>query len=458
MRSTFGSRYADFEFQAMRFALDPHDKQRGVLASHAGGARYAYNLGLQWLIEALDQRKSGEAASTPNASEMHWRWNRWKRDPANGVSWWSNNSKCVYQEAFRDLEQAFNSFVASRRGKRKGKRAGFPRFKCKGRCRDRFRLSGFFRVGARWVQLPTLGRVRIYEDASKFVADLELSRAHITTASISRDAHRWYVNFRVVREKRSFRRRTNGDAIGVDVGINALATLSSGQVVSGPKALGVRLRKLRRLSKAHSRKLLNSRNRQRSTRRLARCYSRISSVRRDHLHKLSTYLAKNHGRIVIEDLSIQAMMSNRRLARSIADSGWGALSEMLEYKCRWYGSKLIKASRWFASSRTCSDCGLIKESLPLAIRVFVCSACGLTIDRDLNAAKNLARWPQVAGSAPETQNACRGNVRPGSRRADPDEAGTEQPIVASGSEPTAQAVAFTDGPNDRGEGRVASGI
>jgi putative transposase len=132
--------------------------------------------------------------------------------------------------------------------------------------------------------------------------------------------------------------------IGVDLGINALATLWSGEVIAGPKALRVRLRKLRHLSKAHSRKLLKSRNRHRSTERLARCYSRISAVRRDHLHKLSTNLAKNHAQIVIEDLSVQAMMSNRRLARSIADSGWGELSAMLEYKCRWYGANLISAT------------------------------------------------------------------------------------------------------------------
>ena len=458
MRSAFGPRSGDHEFQAMRFALDPNDKQRGALASHSGAARYAYNLGLEWLIEAIERRKLDASESVPNAGAMHLRWNRWKRDPANAAGWWSNNSKCVYQEAFRDLEQAFNSFVTSRRAKRRGKRFGFPRFKCKGRSRDRFRLSGFFHVDKRWVQLPTLGRIRVHEDASKFMRHLESGRARITTATISRQADRWYVNFRVVRTKRAIERPPGSAVIGVDVGINALATLSSGQVVTGPRALAVGLRKLRRLSRAHSRKRLKSRNRRRFAQRLARCHARISSVRRDHLHKLSTYLAKNHGRIVIEDLNVQAMMSNHRLARSIADSGWGELSAMLEYKCRWYGSTLIQASRWFPSSKTCSSCGLIKDSVPLAVRVFDCPACGLTLDRDVNAAKNLAKWPEVAASASETQNACRGNVRPGVRRAGPDEAGTEQPIVASGSEPNAQALAFTADSLGPDEGRVARGI
>ena len=458
MRSTLGPRSGAHAFRAMRFALDPNNKQRGALASHAGAARYAYNLGLEWLIDAIERRRLGADESVPNAAAMHLRWNRWKRDPANGAGWWSNNSKCVYQEAFRDLEHAFNSFVASRRARPHGKRFGFPRFKCKGRGCDRFRLSGVFHVGKRWVQLPNLGRIRVHEDASKFMTHLKSGRARITTATITRQADRWYVNFRVVRTKRVPERRTGGAVIGVDVGINALATLSNGELVVGPKALAASLHKLRRLSKAHSRKRLKSLNRRRSAQKLARCYARISSVRLDHLHKLSTYLAKNHAQIVIEDLSVQGMMSNRRLARSIADAGWAELFEMLEYKCRWYGSSLIKASRWFASTRTCSSCGVIKDSLPLAVRVFDCAACGLTLDRDLNAAKNLAQWPKVAASASETQNACRGNVRPGPRRADPDEAGTEQSIgdIRLGAQRTSVGLQTDSiGPN---EGRVASGI
>src|SRR5258708_4051930 len=174
------------------------------------------------------------------------------------------------------------------------------------------------------------------------------------------------------------------------MGVHALATLSTGVVIVGPKALSSNLRKLRRLSKAHGRNRLKSRNRQRSSRRLARCHSRIASLRRDHLHRLSTHLAKRHGLIVIEDLSIQAMMSNHRLARSIADSGWGDLAAMLEYKCRWYGSKLIKASRSFPSTRMCSRCGREKDRLPLSVRQFSFEAWGLSVDRGLNQAQKLA--------------------------------------------------------------------
>jgi putative transposase len=441
MRSSDKAANGPTQYQVFRFALDPNNKQRGRLASHAGAARYAYNLGLQWLMESLERRKVGSAESTPNASEMHRRWNRWKRIPQNGAMWWSTNSKCVYQEAFHDLEQAFNSFVASRRGKRRGRRLGFPRFKSKGRSADRFRLTGYFAVDSRSVQLPKLGHIRIHEDASTFALGITSSRIRITSATVARVADRWYVNFRVVRSTRPSR-NPEASVVGVDLGINALATMSTGRVVLGPKALRSNLRKLRRLSRSHGRKHLKSKNRKRSAQQLARCHARIASIRHDHLHKLTSYLAKRHGRIVIEDLSIPAMMSNRRLARSIADSGWGELAAMLEYKCRWYGSKLIRASRSFPSSRMCSRCGCVKGALPLSVRQFSCDFCGLNIDRDLNAARNLVHLGEVADSAPETQNACGGDIRPGNRQAGPGEAGTEQPIVASGSEPNARALAF----------------
>src|SRR5262245_23848922 len=355
------------QHRAFRFALAPNDRQKGRLASHAGGARYAYNLGLQWLKESLEQRRSGSDVSAPNATEMHRRWNQWKKDPANGASWWSDNSKCVYQEAFRDLELGFTSFLASRHGKRKGRRVGFPRFKCKGRCRDGFRLTGLIKVCDRAVQLPKLGRLRLHELPTALTGELRAGTTRISSATVSREADRWFVTFRVERVT-VIRTRPTGKPIGVDFGITTLATLSNGLVFAGPRSLLITLRKLRRLSRAHARKHPGSANRRRSARELARCHARIAHVRRDYLHKLSTYLAKNHGRIVIEDLNVKAMVRHRRLARSIADAGWGQLAEMLAYKCEWYGSQLVRANRFFASSKTCSRCGLVKGMLNLSDR------------------------------------------------------------------------------------------
>jgi putative transposase len=434
--------------QAYRFALNPNDRQRGRLASHAGGARYAYNLGLEWLKKSLGDNPKGADAALEGAFEMHRRWNRWKKDPANGVHWWSDNSKCVYQEAFIDLERAVKAFFASRRGKLRGQRFGFPRFKHKGKSRDHFRLTGLIRLGPTWVQLPKLGMLRLNESPVKLLRRLDDGTARITSASVTREAQRWFVSFRVECKRPVAVPRTT-DVIGLDFGINALVTLSTGVVFAPPRALRSTLVRLRRLSKAHSRKKKQSANRRRSAQRLARCHARIAHLRRDSLHKLSTRLAKSHGQIVIEDLNVRAMVRNHRLARSIADASWGELASMLEYKCRWYGARLIRADQFFASSKTCSSCGYRKKAFALAERTFSCEGCGNVLDRDLNAALNLARWPEVAGSAPETQNACGGDVRPGRRQAGLDEAGTEQPPAASGSEPIAQAVAFKVGPDDR---------
>jgi putative transposase len=361
----------------------------------------------------------------------------------------------VYQEAFVDLERATKIFFASRTGRRRGPVLGFPRFKRKGKSRDHFRLTGSIRLDATWVQLPKLGKLRVSENPVKLVRRMRAGTAHITSASVSREAQRWYVSIRVESKRPPANVRLVSDVVGLDVGINALVTLSTGEAFNPPAALRSSLRQLRRLSKNHARKKRLSANRRRSAQQLARCHARIAHVRRDQLHKLTTYLAKSHRRIVIEDLNLRAMVRNHRLARSIADASWGELASMLEYKCRWYGATLIRADRFFPSSKTCSACGHRKETLALVERIFSCEHCGIVLDRDLNAAINLAHWPEVAGSAPETQNACRGDIRPGRSQAGPDEAGTEQPTSALGSEPIAEAMAFARGL--RGQGRRTGG-
>jgi putative transposase len=380
-------------WQAYRFAIDPNDRQRGRLASHAGGGRYAYNLGLQWLKKSLEVNPKGLNGVVPGAFEMHQRWNRWKTDPTNGVSWWSDNAESVYQQAFTDLDRAIKTFLASRSGKRRGPRIGFPRFKHKGKSRDRFQVSGPIQVGPGWVQLPGLGRLRLSEDPAKLRRRLDAQTARITSASVSRDAQRWHVSFRVECKRQSPPPRAKDDVVGMDLGINSLVTLSNGAVFAPVRALGSNLKRLRRLSKAHGRKKRHSANRRRSAARLARCHARIVHLRRDYLHKVTTHLAQNHGRIVMEALNVPAMIRDRQLTRSIADASWGTLSSMLEYKCRWYGAELIRADRFFPSSKICSVCGFRKQSLALGERTFSCENCGSVLGRDLNAAINLAHWP-----------------------------------------------------------------
>jgi IS605 OrfB family transposase len=200
--------------------------------------------------------------------------------------------------------------------------------------------------------------------------------------------------------------------------------LSSGQQVPNPAplaaALGTIRRRNRELARRHgpvaadgTRRSASAGWRQTRT-RLARVHARVANVRRDRLHKLTTILASEYGTVVVEDLNVAGMLGNRRLARHIADAGWGELRRQLGYKTSWAGGRLVRADRWFASSKTCCGCQAVKTKLSLATRVFHCGVCGLVIDRDLNAARNLAALVEdVAGSGPETQTARGGDVRPG---------------------------------------------
>ncbi len=250
---------------------------------------------------------------------------------------------------------------------------------------------------------------------------------HETAAPVSREADRWVVALAVEAERDLPATNGAADILGVDLGVLALATLSDGRVVAGPKALRRGLRKLRRLSRAHSRTVRGSRNRSRSARRLARHHARVAAIRRDHLHTLTTTLAKTHGRIVVEDLNVRGMVRTHQVARSLADAGFAEFRCQLAYKCGGYGSRLVVADRWFPSSKRCSRCGTVKAELSLSERTFRCDACGLGIGRDVNAAINLAWWADhhaVTASAAETQTACGADVRPGAILADRTEAGT----------------------------------
>jgi putative transposase len=204
-----------------------------------------------------------------------------------------------------------------------------------------------------------------------------------------------------------------GSTIGVDLGVKTLLTGvdEAGTVVTvdGPKALRSSLRRLRRASRAHSRKASGSTNRRKHAARLARVHARVASVRIDALHKATTMLARRYETVVAEDLNVAGMTRNRRLARAVSDQGLGQARRMLTYKTAWSGGRLVVAGRFYPSSKTCSACGWRKPSLTLAERTFACEACGLVLDRDVNAAHNLLG---LAASGAESENACGGTVRP----------------------------------------------
>jgi putative transposase len=187
--------------------------------------------------------------------------------------------------------------------------------------------------------------------------------------------------------------------VGVDLGIKTLATVSDGTKYENPKPLKTTLRKLKKLQQSVSRKVKGSNNRKKATKKVVRLHFRISNVRKDTLHKMTTTLAKTKRVVGIEDLNVSGMMKNRCLARSIADLGLFELRRQLSYKGMWYSCKIVPVDRFFPSSKTCSVCGEIKEDLTLADREWDCVGCGVHHDRDHNASVNLEN---VAASLSET--------------------------------------------------------
>jgi putative transposase len=402
--------------QAYKFALDPTPRQRRALASHCGAARFAYNWGLELVKSRLDQRRGGDNVEVPWAlPELRREWNHAKQDVA---PWWAENSKEAYSSGLDGLARALKNWSESRSARRKGPPRGFPRRKRKRRARDSFRFTtGAIHVlsDRKHVQLPRIGVLKTHESTRKLARRIEKGTARVLAATISRTADRWYVSFTVEVERCIPVSNCKPSVVGVDVGVKHLAVLSTGERVPNPRALESVQRSRRRLQRRWSRQERSrmaegrgrpSRRQLRTRRQLARLEARAANIRSNELQQLTTRLVSNHGTIVVEQLNVIGMLRNRRLARVVADAGFGEIRRLLRYKAAWYGATLVVADLFYPSSKTCSGCGAAKGKLSLAQRIFRCEGCGVVIDRDLNAARNLAKLVvDVAGSGPETGNA-----------------------------------------------------
>lgn len=386
--------------RAYLFALDPTDAQEQAFRSHCGAQRVAYNWCLarvraNWAQRAAEQTYglSGDQL-TPwvNTSGYGLRlaWNAAKLDVA---PWWAENSKEAYASGCANLATALGNCKAGR--------ARMPRFKSKHRSRPSCRFTtGAFGLGAdrRHIRLPVIGAVRTAESTRKLARKAEAGTARIRSATLSWQRGRWHVSFSVEVSDVEPAPRAGSRVLGVDVGIKDLAVLSTGEHVPNPRRLDAALRRLRRAQRTCTRRRGPDRrtrqepsNRWRKARaRANRVHTQVAAQRRDHLHKLTTRLVAEHDTIVIEDLAVANMLRNRSLARHIAGASWAELRRQLEYKSATAGVRLIVADRWFASSKTCSECGTAKAKLALSERTYVCMACGLVLDRDHNAARNLA--------------------------------------------------------------------
>ena len=393
-------------YEAVKVRLDPTPRQGRLMASHAGAARFAYNAGLAHVKEALE---NSEPADWSHYGLLRW-WNANKDTLAvnqtTGEVWWGENSKESYSMAFRSLAQGLSNWSRSRKGQRKGRRVGFPKFKSKNHVL-RFAYSTNFAAPTvhdpYGLKLSRIGRVHCMEDVYKRVNGARLIRI-----TVSRRAGCWYASLTVEREQSpSPVCAPKGGAVGVDLGVKHLATLSDGTVIPNPRALGASLKALRAAQKSLSRKIMGSARREKARGRVARLHARVADVRADAINKATTMIAQTYGTVCIEDLNVAGMVKNHHLARSVSDAALGEFRRQLEYKTARSGAALRVVDRWYPSSKICSNCGVVKAKLPLSERTFNCDACGLSMDRDLNAAINI----QVAGSAPETLNARGEDVR-----------------------------------------------
>ncbi|WP_246162706.1 RNA-guided endonuclease InsQ/TnpB family protein [Brasilonema sennae] len=345
--------------------------QKIVMSKHAGIARFTYNWGLATWKSLYSH------GFKPNKFLLKKFFNN---EVKTSLEWIKEKGICqkITQYAFDQLGDAYARFF-------KGL-GGFPRFKKKG-INDSFTIDASGKpipVGGVRIKLPTIGWVKTYEG---------LPHTTTTKLSISRVADDWYIAFAYEQECKPTPKPV--DVVGVDLGIKELATLSTGVTFPNPKAYKKNIQKLKRLSKSLARKIKGSNNRHKLKIKLARHHNRVANIRKDSLHKVTHYLCKNHALVVVEDLNVSGMMSNHKLAQSIADCGFYEFKRQLEYKCKKFGSKLVVADRWYPSSKTCSNCGCKKETLLLSERVYSCEHCGHVIDRDLNAAINLSHC--VAG-------------------------------------------------------------
>ncbi|NMG21025.1 RNA-guided endonuclease InsQ/TnpB family protein [Brasilonema bromeliae] len=364
-------------YKAFRTKLKLSTQQKPVMAQHAGYSRWVYNWGLKLWEQAY---KDGLKPSVGMLKKF------FTNHVKPQYQWMNQLSSKVYQYAFINLGEAIARFFA-----KKGKS---PRFKKKGKA-DRFTIDNSgapIKVGGLRHKLPFIGWVRTYEALPECITK---------KVTISQQAGDWYLSFHIEIPEASPTPKSI-DRVGVDLGVNALATLSTGAVYPNLKAYRKAKHKLAKLQRLASRKQKGSNNRHKANIKVARQHRRVASIRNDYLHKITTYLAKNHGEVVIEDLNVSGMLANHKLASAIADCGFYEFRRQLEYKCERYGSSLVVVDRFYPSSQICSNCGY-RQKMPLKERVYICPCCNVSRDRDLNAAINLSNWGRLDPGKPVEQ-------------------------------------------------------
>lgn len=461
--------------QAYKYELDPTPSQARMFASHAGGARFAYNWGIATIIAALDARQAEKDAGAeptvpvPAHFELCKMWTVWKDtaewtdratgNVTDGVGWVGENFVGTYQAALRDAAGAWKAFFASRSGKRKGRRVGRPRFRSKGKARESFQVHGaVFRLApgpsakypgtrrvrahtpapmASYIMLPKIGPVRSHESTRKLRRRIDNGTARIVRGTVAKNAAgRWHIAItaevqRDVRLKPSARQLAGG-IIGVDLGVRDTITLSTGESVKNPAHLERSLRRLAAAQQTVARRTRigrpSSARRLKAVERVGRIHTRVSNLRQDYLHNLSTRLIHEHAGIGVEGFDLQQVAARggrsvpRRVRqvrnRLLAGSALGMFRWQLQSKSAWYGCQVLVTGAQAPSGRTCSRCGTAKATpIPPHLELFRCPQCGHVQDRRLNTALVLAQFARetktTSGTGSESLNARGEDVSPG---------------------------------------------
>jgi putative transposase len=386
------------------YRLDPQPRHRAAFAKAFGCARVVYN-------DGLATRQAAYEAGQPylTDAELSARLTAAKATPRR--AWLTEVSAVVLQQALADLNTGYRNFFASLNGARKGRGVGPPRFRSRKDTRQaiRFTANSRFKVLPNGkLRLPKIGDVPM-----RWSRPLPSQPSSVTV--IKDSAGRYFASFVIQTEPGPL--PETEPVIGIDLGLKHFAVLSDGRKITSPRFLRRAEKKLRRAQRALSRKQEGSRNRDKARVKVARAHARVADARRDFCHQVSTALIRDNQAVAVEDLCV-AGLAHTRMAKSVHDAGWAGFVGMLEYKARLYGRAFHRIGRFEPTSQTCSACGVKDGPKPLHVREWQCGACGAWLDRDINAAVNVARAAGLAVTA------CGAQVRPGLALAQRGEAGT----------------------------------
>jgi putative transposase len=375
------------------YRLDPWPRHRIAFGKAFGCARVVFN-------DGLAARKAAHDAGQPYITDAQLSARLAGAKATSQRAFLNDVSAVVLQQAQADLNAAYRNFFASRTGMRKGPGIGPPRFRSRKDQRQAIR----FTANARFKVLPS-GKLRLPKIGDVPVRWSRPLPCEPSSVTVIRDsAGRHFASFVVQSEPGALPETES--AVGIDLGLKHFAVLSDGRKIASPRFLRRAETKLRRVQRSLSRKQEGSRNRDKARVKVARAHARVADARRDFQHQLSTALIRENQAVAVEDLAVKGL-ARTRLAKSVHDAGWSGFVAMLEYKARLYGRAFHRIGRFVPSSQTCSACGVKDGPKPLHVRAWQCPGCGAWLDRDVNAAVNVAKAAGLAVTA------CGAQVRPG---------------------------------------------